>query len=78
MTSRFTIPARSDPCWRSVEWRRETLRNSKQNHGLSCDDIADLTGVETPTVEHWMSVSRINIGVNTLRSLLLELNTRAG
>ena len=71
------LPARTDPCWNDPDWRFATLHQCVKAHGVSRDEIADLTGAKVLTVGIWLGGRGSMIGASTLRVLILELNARA-
>lgn len=72
------LPARTDACWRSLEWRKVKLDECIRLHDLKIEALSELTGASPATVVIWLRnhQSRSVIGVNTLRLLILELNQR--
>lgn len=73
---KIELPARDDARWADFVWRREKLGECIAAHRLSNQDVADLTGHRLSSIEMWLRSKRCEIGVNTLRLLILELNNR--
>lgn len=72
---RIELPERTNECWRDPAWRKSKLTEVVELYNLSFRDVSRLTGATEYTVGLWLRSNSSKIGRNTLRLLILELNS---
>lgn len=70
------IPPANDPSWLDAANRTAYLHGLMALHGISRNEVAELTDTRINTVHHWCSGKQWVIPRDTLRALAYDLKMR--
>lgn len=73
----MNIPTHDDACWQSDDWRKKTLIDLMETHGLRAADVGRVLDQSENTVFCWRTVVTRPVPAHALKVLMFEINRGA-
>lgn len=73
----MNIPLHDDPCWQSEDWRKKTLIDLMDTHGLKAAEVAEVLDSAENTVFCWRTVKDRPVPTLALKTLMFEISRGA-
>jgi hypothetical protein len=73
----MNIPKHDDACWQSDDWRKKTLIDLMETHGLKAAEVGKVLGQSENTIFCWRTVTDRSVPKSALKVLMFEISRGA-